>query len=97
MGRMLDVAGEINVLRAVKDAISAAEHLEDTDVGSVANALAFADRIQQSLDSDDPDRRHKVMYGPISSLQKILTDLGLTPQGRVNLGHDDAPEDDDDF
>ena len=97
MGVNFDVNGKVDVLLSVRSAIEAADHLEETDKGAVANALAFAERIQLSLDSDDPERRDKVMYGPISSLQKILTDLGLTPQGRANLGFADALEDDDEF
>lgn len=96
MGLSFDVDKDVDVLQSVKDSIEAADHLEETDAGAVANALAFAERIQQLLSSDDPDRRDKVLYGPIASLAKLLNDLGLTPAGRANLQLDQAPEGDDD-
>lgn len=97
MGLSFNVDEDVNVLQSVKDSIEAAEHLEETDAGAVANALAFAERIQLLLTSDDPDRRDKVLYGPIASLAKLLNDLGLTPAGRASLELDQGPEDDDEF
>lgn len=87
-----------NVLRAVESSIAAAEHLTDADEGAVSSALSFASRIQEALDSGDEGRADKLMYGPYSSLGKILNDLGLTPQGRANLGLDaDAEVEEEDF
>lgn len=97
MGLNFDVDGEVNVLESVKDAIAKADHLEETDVGAVANALAFAARVQSCIESDDPDRRDKILYGPSASLAKLLNDLGLTPQGKANLELDGPQEDDDEF
>ncbi len=84
-----------NVLEAVRESIRTAEHLTKEDEGAVALALAFASSIQSKLDDGAGE---KLMYGPYTSLGKLLNDLGLTPQGRVSLGlAEDAPEEDEEF
>lgn len=90
-----DLANEKKVSQAVRAAIDSAEHLKESDAGAVTMALRFAEQVQDALDSGDPSRRDKLMYGPFSSLGKVLNDLGLTPQGRVDLGLQDAVDQDD--
>ena len=87
-----------DVLAQVEASVAAAGHLTEMDAGAVASALSFARLIQDALDSVDASRADKLMYGPYASLSKILNDLGLTPQGRVNLGlMVSVAEDDEEF
>lgn len=86
MSEGFDFSSRSDVLAQVEASVAAAGHLTEMDAGAVASALSFARLIQEALDSGEASRADKLMYGPYSSLSKILNDLGLTPQGRVNLG-----------
>lgn len=86
------------LVKAINRALEAAEHLMESDRGAVSLALKFANAIEEALNSSDPAERDKVLFGAVPSLNKQLTELGLTPQGRHNLDlNKEEEEDDDDF
>lgn len=76
-------------------AIDSAEHLENTDAGSIALVLRIAQTFDEAFESGDQDLIYRLMNGPIGSFQKALNDLGLTAAGRKALGLDAAPDPDD--
>lgn len=77
--------------------IDAADHLEDTDKASCELALQLADIIDHARDNDDHAAMNKASFGTMPTLHKVLTSLGLNPEGRLKLGLDAEVEDDDDF
>lgn len=80
----------------VLEAIDSATHLDDTDVASCELALQLADIIDMAKDSGDSDAMNKTSFGPMPTLHKVLTSLGLNPEGRQKLGLD-ADDDDEDW
>lgn len=81
-----------DLVESVEEAVNLAEHLEPTDQASIRLALDFAEVIQDALESGDADAARKMTYGPMASLQKLLGDLGLTPEGRHRLELDVGEE-----
>lgn len=73
---------------AVRESVELADHLEDTDAADIALAYELADVIDRAVDSGDPEAIHRASCVPMPSLHKILTSLGLNPEGRKNLGLD---------
>lgn len=76
------------IYASVYRSILAADHLKVTDEGAVQLALDFARQIEDSLEAGES----KIMFGPGASLQKLLHELGLTPEGRMKLGLDQETE-----
>ena len=79
----------------VHEAIEAAEHLEITDEASVELALQLAEIIDNARDSGDPAAFEKTSFGPMPTLHKVLTLLGLNPEGRQKLNLDSGEENDE--
>lgn len=75
-----------SMVEAVNDAVVAAEHLTDSDMASVDLALHLATIIDEARASGDPDAINKTSFGPMPTLNKVLTGLGLNPEGRQKLG-----------
>lgn len=94
MNRFEWVDEGMNVLESVLVAVREADHLRPSDAGAVANAVAFARQIQSKIDAGEAE---KLMYGPFTSLNNALNDLGLTARGRAALNLDDEQEDEDEF
>lgn len=80
---------------AVKSSIELADHLEDTDAGDIALAYELANVIDTAVDSGNPEMIHRASCVPMPTLHKILTSLGLNPEGRKNLGLDGEDDDGD--
>lgn len=68
---------------AVEESIAAASHLNEADAGGVAALRLLAVRVEIAL-SDDPDAKFDNVSP--SLFLKLLSELGLTPAGRVKLG-----------
>lgn len=71
---------------SVRASIDAASHLDDMDDAGVELAFQLADIIDDARDSGDAEKIHKASFGPMPSLHKVLTSLGLNPEGRQKLG-----------
>lgn len=81
---------------AVRRSIEQADHLTDGDEGVVAAALQLADLIErQQSELVDSGGDAKTLNTSFQTLQRYLTELGLTPQGRSNLGLHGEDDDDD--
>lgn len=78
-------------------AIDSAEHLANTDAGSIALVLRIARTFDEAFESEDPELIYRLMNGPIGSFQKALNDLGLTAAGRKALDLDGVADPDDDW
>ncbi|MGJ4169968.1 terminase small subunit [Corynebacterium jeikeium] len=91
--RVQPVTGRMRA--SVQESVDAAEHLIYADEADVELAFQLADIIDAARDSGDEERLHKVSYGPMPTLHKVLTSLGLNPEGRQKLGLDDQDEDED--
>ena len=70
----------------VRESVRTSEHLFDLDIATVALALQQATIIDSAMRSGDAELMHRVSCVTIPSLHKILTSLGLTPEGRQKLG-----------
>lgn len=81
---------------AVRKSVELAEHLDPTDDADVQLAYGYAQVIDTAFDENDPEKIHRVSCVAMPSLHKTLTDLGLNPKGRHELGLD-ADDDDDDW
>lgn len=81
---------------AVRKSVELAEHLEPTDDADVQLAYGYAKVIDTAFDENDAEKIHRVSCVAMPSLHKTLTDLGLNPRGRRELGLD-ADDDDDDW
>lgn len=81
---------------AVRKSVELADHLEQTDDADIQLALGYAKVIDTAFDEDNPEKIHRVSCVAMPSLHKTLTDLGLNPKGRRELGLD-ADEDNDDW
>lgn len=75
--------------------IEAADHLEDTDAASCELALQLADIIDYARDNEDHAAMNKASFGTMPTLHKVLTSLGLNPEGRQKLGLDSEDEEED--
>lgn len=82
-------------LAAVTKCVEMADHLEPTDEADVELAKGYARVIDSAFDSGDKEAIHRASCVPMPSLHKTLTGLGLTPEGRKNLGLDDDDDSDD--
>lgn len=80
---------------AIRESVELADHLEDTDAADIALAFELADVIDTAVDSGDPEAIHRASCVPMPSLHKILTSLGLNPEGRKNLGLDGEDDNED--
>lgn len=90
-------AGAGQYVRAVRQAVGSADHLQREDVADVSLCIGYAKIIDSAFDSGDEERCHKVSTVAMPSLHKAITDLGLNVRGRKELGLDEVEEDDDDF
>ncbi|MET8314823.1 hypothetical protein ABZU78_11945 [Rhodococcus erythropolis] len=83
------------LLSEVNASIRAAEHLSDAQFrGSIEQARMLARVIDDAVD-EGPEAAVKATFGPVPTLHKILTGLGLTPEGAVKLNLQAAPEGDE--
>lgn len=80
---------------SVRRSIEQAEHLTDGDEGVVAATLQLAKLIEDQSQGALVGDAVKSLNTSYQTLQRYLTDLGLTPQGRKNLGLDTEDDDDD--
>lgn len=89
-----DDAGLRSMVESVNDAVAAADHLSESDQASVDLALHLATIIDEARESGDPDAISKTSFGPMPTLNKVLTGLGLNPEGKQKLGLfvDEEPE-----
>lgn len=71
---------------SVRDAVDAAEHLSSSDQASIDLALHLATIIDEARASGDPEAISKTSFGPMPTLNKVLTSLGLNPEGKQKLG-----------
>lgn len=71
---------------SVVDAVEAASHLSDDDMASVEVALQLASYIDEAYESGDQARIDKTTFGAYPTLNKVLTGLGLNPEGKQKLG-----------
>lgn len=76
----------VSMVESVKDAVAAADHLTSSDQASVDLALHLATIIDEARESGDPDAISKTSFGPMPTLNKVLTGLGLNPEGKQKLG-----------
>lgn len=79
----------------VVEAIDCAVHLDDSDIAACELALQLADIIDAARDSGDQEAMNKTSFGPMPTLHKVLTSLGLNPEGRQKLGLDAGDDDED--
>ena len=84
------------LLSEVNASIRAADHLKDAQEfrGSIEQARMLARVIDDAVD-EGPDAATKATFGPVPTLHKILTGLGLTPEGAAKLNLQSAPEGDE--
>lgn len=80
---------------AVKRSVEQAAHLTDGDEGAIAACLSLAQLIESQSRGDLVGDEVKSLNTSYQTLQRYLTDLGLNPQGRRNLGLVDDGDDDD--
>lgn len=83
------------LMDSVRRSIEQAEHLTDGDEGAVAATLQLASLIEQQSMGEPAGESVKTLNTSYQTLQRYLTDLGLTPQGRKNLGLDQEDDNDD--
>ena len=83
---------------AVRRSIEQADHLTDGDEGAVAATLQLAELIErQQSELSESGGDVKTLNTSFATLQRYLTELGLTPQGRANLGLQGEDDDDDEW
>ena len=83
-----------SVLRSIRQA----EHLDERDGGTVTAAMQLAKMIDdQQSDLSEHGGDMKTLNTSYQTLQRYLTDLGLTPQGRHNLGLENEDDDEDEW
>lgn len=88
--------GDFERMRAaVRKSVETADHLEDSDEADVQLAYQLADIIDAARDSGDQEAIHKTAFGPMPTLHKVLTSLGLNPEGRDKLGLNSQEDDED--
>lgn len=76
----------VSMVESVNDAVAVADHLTSSDQASVDLALHLATIIDEARESGDPDAISKTSFGPMPTLNKVLTGLGLNPEGKQKLG-----------
>ena len=81
-----DDAGLRSMVDSVNEAVEAAEHLSESDQASIDLAIHLATIIDEARESGDPDAISKTSFGPMPTLNKVLTGLGLNPEGKQKLG-----------
>ncbi|GAB6920557.1 hypothetical protein JCM9803A_10070 [Rhodococcus erythropolis] len=83
-------------LSEVNAAVRAADHLKDTEQyrASIEQARMLARVIDDAV-AEGPDAAAKATFGPVPTLHKVLTGLGLTPEGAAKLNLQSAPEGDE--
>lgn len=84
-----------SMVDSVREAVAAADHLTPSDQASVDLALHLATVIDDARETGDPELIHKTSFGPMPSLLKVLTALGLNPEGKQKLGLNEGGDDDD--
>lgn len=89
--RYLDSGLQAAVCRSIEQA----DHLTDGDEGAVAATLQLAELIENQSQGEMVGDAVKSLNTSYQTLQRYLTDLGLTPQGRKNLGLNFEDDDDD--
>lgn len=78
--------------------IERAEHLDERDEGTVTAAMQLADLVErQRKDLAEAEGDMKTLNTSYQTLLRYLTELGLTAQGRRNLGLEDEDDDEDDW
>lgn len=81
---------------SVKRSIQAVDHLSDADEGAMAAALQLAQMIETHAQGDElSSDAMKTLNTSYQVLQRYLAELGLTPQGRKNLGLDSEDDEED--
>lgn len=80
---------------AVRMAVESADHLEQTDEADIELAYQLADIIDAARDSGNQAAIDKTSFGPMPTLHKVLTSLGLNPEGRQKLGMDSGDDEED--
>lgn len=80
---------------AVRMAVESADHLEQTDEADIELAYQLADIIDTARDSGNQAAIDKTSFGPMPTLHKVLTSLGLNPEGRQKLGMDSGDDEED--
>lgn len=80
---------------AVRTSVDLADHLDEMDAADVSLALEMAQVIDDARESGDEDRIHRASCVAMPSLHKVLTSLGLNPEGRKKLGLSVGDEDED--
>lgn len=82
---------------AVRASVDAATHLSDDDMASVEVAYQLAQYIDAAHESGDQARIDKTTFGAYPTLNKVLTGLGLNPEGKQRLGLNDSDPEGDEF
>ena len=72
-------------LSQVNASVRAAQHLTDMDKAAIALARRLAKLIDEAEELGF-EVSLKASFGPVPTLNKVLDGLGLTPNGRKNLG-----------
>lgn len=80
---------------AVRKSVDIADHLLEADEADIELAFQLAEIIDAAKDSGDQAAIDKTSFGPMPTLHKVLTSLGLNPEGRQKLGLDSGDEDED--
>ena len=80
------------LVKLVTESIEQADHLEPTDEAEIALALELAKVVDDARESGDEERIHRASCVAMPSLHKVLTALGLNPEGRLKLGLDKDEE-----
>ncbi|MBT2268795.1 terminase small subunit [Rhodococcus erythropolis] len=85
-----------SLLSEVNASVRAADHLKDSDQyrGSIEQARMLARVIDDAV-AEGADAATKATFGPVPTLHKVLTGLGLTPEGAAKLNLQSAPEGDE--
>ena len=71
---------------AVQSSVDQADHLDGMDDADIALAFEMAQVIDDARDSGEEERIHRASCVAMPSLHKVLTSLGLNPEGRQKLG-----------
>lgn len=99
--KMLDSGDQITepvagkMIAAVRNSVESAEHLQYTDEADIELAYELATVIDDARASGSEERVHRASCVAMPSLHKVLTSLGLNPEGRQKIGLDATAEDED--
>lgn len=86
-----------SMVESVLDAVAAADHLQESDHASVDLALHLATIIDEARASGNQEAISKTSFGPMPTLNKVLTGLGLNPEGKQRLGLNKDEIEEDEF